>query len=174
MTCGDKCPAIIINRLPLAGDKDYIMDIVKIALLVCLLVGITVRNQANRAGIFSVLEEIRKLSQGVEEDSLTVLNPYEIRDMSFDEIVVLDGNDEDRNTTTHVPVLLNEHLIEHSPYTTFAVHLVNSLVTAFVAILAKEKLIDFIETAAGFLVPIFMIIYPCKCSVTRRRDDQDA
>lgn len=64
-TCGDKCPEIIINRDPLPDSKDYLMNFCKVMLLVCLVVGIILRNQSNKAGIFGILEEFKKINEDV-------------------------------------------------------------------------------------------------------------
>lgn len=64
-TCGDKCPEIIINREPMPDSKDYLMNFCKVMLLVCLVVGIILRNQSNKAGIFGILEEFKKINEDV-------------------------------------------------------------------------------------------------------------
>ena len=69
-TCGDQCPEIIINRENRPNTTDYFMDVAKLALLVCLVVGIIIRNQSNKAGIFGIIDQFKKISEETPSSNL--------------------------------------------------------------------------------------------------------
>ena len=63
-TCGTECPEIIILRKSAEGDKtDILMNICRFGLLVCLVVGIIIRNQSNKAAIFGIVDQFKKIKE---------------------------------------------------------------------------------------------------------------
>ena len=65
-TCGNKCDQIIINRATPSDWKDIPMNIFKLALLVCLVVGIIIRNQSNKAALFGIVDQFKKINKETE------------------------------------------------------------------------------------------------------------
>lgn len=157
-TCGDQCAEIIINRDNRPGNKDYLMDSAKVALLVCLIVGIIIRNQSNKAGLFGITDQFKKISEEVTPSVATEAGYHSVGATENDSAT---GklSDELRKASSQV---LNEQ-IDKTPFiTVFFIQLFNSAVPAITAILVKDDLINYVETGSGFLAPVFMIIYPCK------------
>lgn len=156
-TCGDQCAEIIINR-ETRSDKDILMDLAKAALLICLIVGIIIRNQSNKAGIFGIIDQFKKISEESETIAPSVANYESVNPLENDSAT---GklSDELRKASSQV---LNEQ-IEKTPFVKiFFIQLANSAVPAITALLVKDDLINYVEAGSGFLAPVFMIIYPCK------------
>lgn len=163
LTCGDKCAEIIINRESRPDSKDYLMDFAKVTLLVCLVVGIIIRNQSNKAGIFGIIDQFKKigeegaLDQGINTSNSGTqygsVNPTGENDSATGKL-----SDELRKASSQV---LTEQ-IDKTPITTIVfIQLINSAIPALTAILVKDDLINYVEAGSGFLAPVFMIIYPC-------------
>lgn len=158
-TCGDQCDEIIINRENRPDAKDYIMDLCKVSLLVCLVVGIIIRNQSNKAGIFGIIDQFKKIGneepvqKGLSNETISV-SPGEVSDSASGKL-----SEELRNASSAV---LNEQ-IDNTPFWVIViVQFLNSLIPAATAILVKDDLINYVESGSGFLAPVFMIIYPCR------------
>lgn len=143
------------------GDRDYAMNIAKFSLLICLIVGVIIRNQSNKAGLFGIIDQFQKLKE--ESEPASSIN---------DKLSATGNNDSEANPSSSgklseeinkaSSLVLQEKIQEYSPTTVFIVQLCNSLVPAVVAILVKDDLINYVESGSGFLAPVFMIIYPCK------------
>lgn len=160
-TCGDKCEEIIINRENRPGNKDYFMDVSKAALLVCLVVGIIIRNQSNKAGIFGIIDQFKKITEETETVVPSVVN-YESVGAIENESATGKLSDELRKASSQV---LNEQIDQTSFVKIFFIQLANSAVPAVTAILVKDDLINYVEAGSGFLAPVFMIIYPCLITI---------
>lgn len=157
MTCGDQCAEIIINRENRPGTKDLLMDIAKVTLLVCLVVGIIIRNQSNKAGIFGIIDQFKKISEETNEAAPSVA--YESVGAVENDSATGKLSEELRKASSQV---LNEQ-IEKTPFIKiFFIQLINSAIPAVTAILVKDDLINYVEAGSGFLAPVFMIIYPCR------------
>lgn len=168
LTCGDQCDDIIINRQSRPGEKDYLMDLSKLALMVCLVVGIVIRNQANKAGIFSIIEQFKNLGDDIPVQK-------SLRAISYEKVAVYNDvgdisslkiNQESLSPTTSATTT-HQKDTKFSSITTTVVQLINSLLPAITAILVKDNLINYVESGSGFLAPVFMIIYPCKSLISR-------
>lgn len=143
-------------------SNDYLMDIAKLTLLVCLVVGIIIRNQSNKAGLFGILDQFKKINQ---ETSIVSNEQKSIIDRkSADHSVDKPGQPErlsDSLRKASSEVLAME--IEKTPYLLMIViQFFNALIPAVTAILVKDSLINYVEGGSGFLAPVFLIIYPCK------------
>lgn len=174
-TCGNQCDEVIINRDNRPGNSDIMMDFSKLGLLVCLIVGIIIRNQSNKAGIFGIIEQLKKVDNcdpvhsslgkasyiKVSASSSNDLNDSTIDNLSTDPALPLPS------TPTGPPPPPNF-------CTTAAIQFINSLVPALTAILVKDDLINYVETGSGFLAPVFMIVYPCSPILTRHDIDRPA
>jgi hypothetical protein len=167
-TCGNQCDEIIIDREPRFGDKDILMNCCKIGLLICLVVGVIIRNQSNKAGIFGILDQFKKInreSEGVIADRRVSYEQLSAN-VSQDEIGTADGTNQPKALVDQMDkassVVLKEEIDQKSNVTIFIVQFFNSLVPALTAILVKENLINYVEAGSGFLAPVFIIIYPCK------------
>ena len=168
-TCGSQCNQIIINRDTPADWKDLPMNIFKLALLVCLVVGIIIRNQSNKAAWFGIIDQFKKINNEAEGE--LVIND---KGVSEDQ---LSANGSQAQTNGNENMQLSEELnkassvvlqqeIDTTPFMTiFIVQLLNSMVPAITAILAKENLIEYVEAGSGFLAPVFIIIYPCLITI---------
>jgi hypothetical protein len=168
MTCGDKCDQIIINRATPSDWKDLPMNIFKLALLVCLIVGIIIRNQSNKAALFGIVDQFKKIStegeavigdKRLSEEQLSANGTSQVQTNSNENLQL----SEEINKASSV-VLQQE--IDSTPFITiFIVQFVNSMIPAVTAILAKENLIEYVEAGSGFLAPVFIIIYPCLITI---------
>lgn len=156
-TCGDQCEEIIINRENRPNSKDYLMDISKAALLVCLVVGIIIRNQSNKAGIFGIIDQFKKIND--ETENAPSVAAYESVGAIENDSATGKLSDELRKASSQV---LNEQIEQISFVKIFFIQLFNSAIPAITAILVKDDLINYVEAGSGFLAPVFMIIYPCK------------
>jgi hypothetical protein len=162
-TCGDQCNEIIINRDIRPADNDYLMDASKVSLLVCLVVGIIIRNQSNKAGIFGIIDQFKKIGTDelvqktmlCESNAKISVSPSDggIGDSASGQL-----SEQLRNASS---AILTEQ-IDNTPFWVIViVQFFNSLVPAVTAILVKDDLINYVESGSGFLAPVFMIIYPC-------------
>lgn len=162
-TCGDQCDEIIINRENRPDAKDYLMDLSKVSLLVCLIVGIIIRNQSNKAGIFGIVDQFKKIGTDEPVAKGIVGEPNDKISVSPSDPAIGDSasgklSDELRNASSAV---LTEQ-IDNTPFWVIVtVQFLNSLIPAATAILVKDDLINYVESGSGFLAPVFMIIYPC-------------
>lgn len=160
-TCGDQCDEIIINRDHRPGTTDYLMDISKVALLVCLVVGIIIRNQSNKAGIFGIVEQCRRIqSDDIPTPALRKTEEVDLDSPSFaqqDDSIDNIGTRESSDTT----VIVIQQIEETPTWVIILVQLINCFIPAATAILVKDNLINYVESGSGFLAPVFMIIYPC-------------
>lgn len=161
-TCGDQCDEIIINRDHRPGNNDIAMDLAKVALLVCLIVGIVIRNQSNKAGIFGILDQFKKINENesVRQEVVSIAyeqvanNPNQVSDSASGKL-----SDELRNASSEV---LNQKIDSTPFWQIILVQFINSFIPAATAMLVKDDLINYVESGSGFLAPVFMIIYPCK------------
>lgn len=171
-TCGNQCPEIIINRTPENGSQDLLMNFAKFALLVCLVVGIIIRNQSNKAGIFGIIDQFKKinvepeLTSGVNVSQGTITNTYAKVSTVVDDKGA--PGSESQRLSEEIQRASSEVLkmeIEKTPASImFIVQLFNCSIPAIVAVLVKDALINYVEAGSGFLAPVFIIIYPCKQS----------
>jgi hypothetical protein len=162
LSCGNMSPEIIINREVEPGDRDYAMNLAKFSLLICLIVGVIIRNQSNKAGLFGIIDQFQKLKEESEPEKNSI----------NDKLSATGNNDSDANPSASgklseeinkaSSLVLQEKIQEYSATTVFIVQFFNSLVPAITAILVKDDLINYVESGSGFLAPVFMIIYPCK------------
>ena len=170
LTCGNKCDQIIINRTTPEEWKDLMMSIFKMALLVCLVVGIIIRNQSNKAGLFGIMDQFKKINE--EAEIVQISNDKRISD---DQLSNNNGSETQAGDNQNAQlseelnkassVVLQEE-IDSTPLTTIIiVQFFNSLIPAITAILAKENLIQYVEAGSGFLAPVFIIIYPCLITI---------
>lgn len=163
-TCGDQCDEIIINRDHRPGTNDYAMDLAKVALLVCLIVGIIIRNQSNKAGIFGIIDQFKKIN---EHESVRL----EVASIAYNKV---GSNTQDNKITDSESGKLSDELrkassevlnqkIDSTPFwVIIVIQFVNSFIPAATAILVKDDLINYVESGSGFLAPVFLIIYPCR------------
>lgn len=140
-----------------------LMNFAKIGLLVCLVVGIIIRNQSNKAGVFGIADQFKKINQ---HQAVTVVAQTD-RSVKYDQLSsAASENDSASGKLSEEiqkasSVVLNEE-IEKTPFTVMIlVVLINSLIPAVTAILVKDDLVNYVETGSGFLAPVFIIIYPC-------------
>jgi hypothetical protein len=165
-TCGSECPEIIILRKSALGDaKDWLMNGCRFGLLICLVVGIIIRNQSNKAAIFGIIDQFKKISEESEAS-----NPSEVKNNSSDYKSI--GNNESSQVSGLGDRISEEmrkassailaEQVDNTPFSViFLIQLVNCSIPAAVAILAKKYLIEYVEAGSGFLAPVFIIIYPC-------------
>ena len=159
LTCGDQCSEIIINRENRPGENDYLMDVAKVTLLVCLVVGIIIRNQSNKAGIFGILDQFKKINEENVQVSNIAVKEYESVSPTENDSATGKLSEELRKASSEV---LTQQ-IDQTPFITiFFVQLINSAIPAVTAFLVKDDLINYVEAGSGFLAPVFMIIYPCR------------
>jgi Transmembrane amino acid transporter protein len=169
LTCGDKCDEIIINRSHPESSSDTLMNIAKLMLLICLVVGIIIRNQSNKAGLFGIIDQFQKIQDeepaknvsGSEKDAISM----GVRDTSkptINDSASGKLSDELRNASTMV---LNQKIESKPTAVILLVQLVNSMIPALTAVLVKDDLITYVEAGSGFLAPVFIIIYPCLITI---------
>lgn len=168
-TCGTECPEIIILRKSAEGDKtDILMNICRFGLLVCLVVGIIIRNQSNKAAIFGIVDQFKKINEEAEvtADS-SKQNASDYKSVGNGDSSQMSGlgdriSEEMRKASSAV---LAEQ-VDNTPFIViFLIQLVNCSVPAAVAILSKKYLIEYVEAGSGFLAPVFIIIYPCLITI---------
>jgi len=144
------------------------MNMCKLGLLVCLVVGIIIRNQSNKAGIFGILDQFKKINR----ESLVIADrrvSYEHLSANTSQDIgdgAADGTNQPQALVDQMDkassVILKEEIDQKSMTTIIFVQLVNSIIPAVAAILVKDDLINYVEAGAGFLCPVFIVVYPCK------------
>ena len=166
-TCGTKCPPIIINRNRLDTQSDIFMDIAKFALLICLVVGIIIRNQSNKSAIFGIIDQYQKLSQEDEQTDSNLQSRPTLRDPSLEEKSPLSGQGSrlsDQMKRASSQILTDK--IDNTPLPIMLlVQFVNATIPAAVALLVKDNLVTYVEGGTGFLAPVFIVIYPCLITI---------
>lgn len=164
------CPEIIINRDAIPGSKDMAMNIAKLMLLVCLVVGIIIRNQSNKAGLFGIMEEFKKIN----DDPQLTLGDMNAPRMSYETNPINISSSASGKLSEEIlrasSMVLKEKIEKTPVYTIVFVQLINSLIPAVTAILVKDSLITYVEAGSGFLAPVFLIIYPCNYELIFRHN----
>lgn len=127
--------------------------------MISLLVGITLRTQSNRAGLFGILDRIAKLRSGSKNKEKFDLKKLEEKIKSVEsgkgESSVADAiKGPDRGFWT--PIFIN-WLMAGLPSLT--------------AILLANNFLSYIETAAGFLAPVFLILFPCLLTIKMHKEN---
>jgi len=175
-TCGDKCDQIIIDRDVPHGYNDILMTLCKVGLLVCLVVGVIIRNQSNKATVFGILEQFRKIQ---EDDRFSIHEEKPIThdllsaNNTQDEEAIRKSLDSSQNSQRNSfsgqdkpsSVILTEKIDQTPTSITMTVQCVNALIPAITAVLVKDALITYVEAGSGFLAPVFLIIYPCLITI---------
>jgi hypothetical protein len=149
------------------------MNIFKLALLTCLIVGIIIRNQSNKAALFGIVDQFKKINKDSEGEMM-----IGDKRLSVDQLSANGSQSQGQaQTSSNENLQLSEEInkassvvlqqeIDTTPFTTiFIVQFLNSMVPAVTAILAKENLIEYVEAGSGFLAPVFIIIYPCLITI---------
>lgn len=167
LTCGDMCPEIIIRRDPAPDSKDLLMNSAKIMLLVCLVVGIIIRNQSNKAGLFGILEEFKKISDEDNAVTGTDPNPRVSYEQTLDNGSASASGKLSEEIQRASSQVLAERIDTTPTYIIVLVQMINSIIPAAVAILAKDNLVTYVEAGSGFLAPVFLIIYPCRLGLLK-------
>lgn len=146
------------------------MNFAKLMLLICLFVGIIIRNQSNKAGLFGIIEEFKKIN--TEQDAQLALNDSNGPRMSYESSPINVSASATGKLSEEImrasSMVLKEKIEKQSVYTIVFVQLINSLVPAVTAILVKDNLVTYVEAGSGFLAPVFLIIYPCKLTTLTR------
>ena len=162
LTCGDQCNEIIINRLHRPGTTDYLMDVSKVLLLICLAVGIIIRNHTNKVNILAILSEDAQ-SNNYRESLL--IDDIISKDNDIDQMK--DTSIMSNDTTELVPdnTVPVEKIQEFPFLKVVFIHLINSLIPPITAILVKDSLMNYLAAGTGFVAPVFVIIYPCLITI---------
>lgn len=175
-TCGDKCEEIIIDREVPNGYNDILMTLCKVGLLVCLVVGVIIRNQSNKATVFGILEQFRKIQQddrfSVHENK-PLTNDLLSANNTQDEDAIRESLNESQNngrkslyeSDKPSSIILTEKIDQTPTSITMTVQAINALIPAVTAVLVKDALITYVEAGSGFLAPVFLIIYPCLITI---------
>lgn len=124
-----------------------------IGLLMSLLVGITLRTQSNRAGLFGIIDRIKLLTSKDYKPEKFNLAEIEAK-MKGKNSSVADAV-KGPNRGFWKPILVN-WLMAGIPSLT--------------AILLANHFLAYIETAAGFLAPVFLILFPCLLTIKLHKD----
>jgi len=118
-----------------------------------LLVGITLRTQSNRAGLFGIIDRIRKLrSDDVSNEKFDL---KEIEEKMKDKGSSLADAVKGPNRGFWKPILVN-WLMAGLPSLT--------------AILLSNHFLAYIESAAGFLAPVFLILFPSLLTIKLHKE----
>jgi hypothetical protein len=116
---------------------------------VSLLVGITLRTQSNRAGLFGIIDRFRALSKGETKNNFNI-EKLEEKMKSMDKNTSVADAVKGPNRGFWKPILVN-WLMAGIPSLT--------------AILLANHFLAYIESAAGFLAPVFLILFPCLLTI---------
>lgn len=168
LTCGNQCPEdIIINRDPLGDSSDLLMDAAKLMLLICLIVGIIIRNQSNKAAIFGIIDQFKKIQDDAPvlsgENSPTEDKSNKIKRQSSGEY---SNPNRLSNSLRRASTEIIQMEIDNTPGWAMAIiQFFNCAIPAIVAILVKDALITYVESGSGFLAPVFIVVYPCLITI---------
>ena len=127
-----------------------------------MVVGIIIRNQSNKAAIFGIVDQFKKINEDTVAPQAPLTGVVSINSSSDDLTGSNAGAKLQENMDKASSVILKEEMDKTPAVTMFFVQLFNSLVPAVTAILVKDALIKYVEAGSGFLAPVFIIIYPCK------------
>ena len=125
----------------------------KLVLLLSLLVGITLRTQSNRAGLFGIIDRIKMLKNN--EYKKFDLKEIEEKMKSMNKNSSLADAVKGPNRGFWKPILVNWLMAG---------------VPSLTAILLANHFLAYIESAAGFLAPVFLILYPCLITIKLHKD----
>jgi uncharacterized membrane protein YraQ (UPF0718 family) len=169
LTCGDLCQDVIINRLTPLGFDDTLMDVCKLLLIVCLVVGNIIRNQSNKSSLFDLWEQYNLYCH---EKNLQYFR-RKIDELGLREklhsAVAQETQDQEKphRNTAQMKKVKAESLEDEVSFIRVVLPLqfVNCFIPAVTAILTKDNLIKYVASGTGFLAPIFMILYPCLITI---------
>lgn len=125
-------------------------------LLGTLLVGITLRTQSNKAGVFGIMDKIKLLgSDEYKNQKKFDVKEFEEKLKSMSKRSSVEDVDKGPNRGYWMPILMS-WLMAGLPSLT--------------AILLSNNFLPYIETSAGFLAPIFLILLPCLITIKLHTD----
>lgn len=154
VSCGDQCPDLIINReLP---RRDLMMGIAKISLFMMLIVGVILRINTTNSTIESLIRQLtsnedkREYSfSSIEKDSGQLNN--------------LDQSSVELTSSNYIDTTPSEKPPPTKPRSLLVIPrlFLIAVIPAFVAVLVRNFLVVYLESAVGFLAPLFIIVFPC-------------
>ena len=160
---------MIINRLTPPGFDDSVMDVCKLLLIVCLIVGNIIRNQSNRSSLFDLWEQyniyrIESRNQRLTQNRREAPGLREKLESAVDHET---QNHEEAVAISPMKKNNAERLEDEVSFIkiVFPLQFVNCFIPAVTAILTKDNLIKYVASGTGFLAPIFMIVYPCLITI---------
>lgn len=157
-SCGNQCPDIIVNR-QLYGN-DYTMAFAKLGLLACLVVGIVMRVNSATSTYIALLNEIRYGHQKVAGGS----NP-KFQKVSFSQTTSLHkSSDELSEVKFPESSPVDDQNVAPVTKASPLIVLINAGLPALVAAFIRKILVAYVQSAVGFLAPLFIVVFPCKYS----------
>lgn len=159
-SCGSFTPDIILNRDAPTGSKDILLSIGKIGLLVSLLVGITLRTQSNRSGLFEIMDKLASIFD--KEHALLV------KGARADQIELERRMQDSASQNASISDL--DQGVDRGFWLPIFVNWLNCGIPSIVAIIFADDFVKYIEAAAGFLAPMFLIFFPCVITIKLHKD----
>ena len=133
------------------------MTIARILLIVALLVGIVIRSCTNSVYLDNLIKKI-KLLRLASSNKAVAGSEYNAIENSLGSLAEQKDNIKNAELTDCTRTIYR---------------FVMGLIPAVLACLLEKTIIDFVETAAGFLAPPFIIIFPaCLCLKMYKNGDQ--
>ena len=124
-----------------------------IGLLLSLLVGITLRTQTNRAGLYGILDRIKSYNEPKEKFDLKALE---------EKMKKIDGKKISVADAVKGP--------ERGYWAPILVSWLMCGIPSIAAILLADSFINYIESAAGLLAPAFIIFFPCMATIKMHKE----
>lgn len=153
LSCGNRCKPVIINRVVPEDFDDIVMDVFKVLLIMCLIVGNVLRAQSNRTSIVDLYDQIHNQSDS-RPSTPNPKRPPTIENRETNEPEI-----KRRSTEVSTEMKMGFYTIN------LPMQFINSLIPALTAIIVKDSLIKYVASCTGFFAPIFMIVYPCLITI---------
>lgn len=163
MSCGDQCPDLIVNRMFYGSDQA--MAFAKLGLLACLLVGVIIRINTASSTYISLLRQVRDARQNIKIDANTKFHKVPISqasslDLSSIELTEIQSQD--------TPPSADSNSRFPGGRVSLLLILITAGVPALIAALVRKLLVAYVESAVGFLAPLFIVVFPCKTNLYRQ------
>lgn len=119
------------------------------------------RTQSNRAGLFEIIDRVRKLSQTTKQEQ-------EEEEFNFEE---LEKKMKTASTKGESSVSDAIKGPDRGFWTPIFVNWLMAGIPSLTAILMANYFLAYIETAAGFLAPVFLILFPCLLTIRMHKQN---
>ena len=150
--CGDKCPNVVINMAAPPGYSNPIIEYSKLLFVLCLMVGIILRNQISHTSVIDILKSYRQSDE--------TLIPKELREIEME-----DFRESGQRLLGDQQTSPSSKKEESSQVEFYLSGVLNSFLPVAFALGIQQNVFKHIQTGYGFFAPIIIIVFPCRMTL---------